>query len=145
MVCSDTDVMFQFCLPYISYDTGPVLHNHCFWFVAVPVVPSQESLESDELPQPTTLPFSSVSGENKEPADSSAKLPLTATMSTGFSEMMSSRNTTPPVSDAAGSTPTAASLTGGKEEKKRAEKPSTPDITKGGWSEVLLRSLELVI
>ena len=63
-------------------------------------------------------------------------------MSTGFSEMMSSRNTTPPVSDSAGSTPTAASLTGGKEEKKRAEKSSTPDITKGGWSEVLLRSFE---
>ena len=113
--------------------------------VAVPAVPSQESLESDDLPQPTTLPFSSVSGGSKEPADSSAKLALTATMSTGFSEMMSSRNTTPPVSDSAGSTPAAASLTGGKEEKKRAEKPSTPDITKGGWSEVLLRRLELVI
>ena len=111
--------------------------------VAVPAVPSQESLESEDLPQPTTLPFSSVSNSNKEPADSSAKLPLTATMSTGFSEMMSSRNTTPPVSDSAGSTTAAAaSLTGGKEEKKRAEKPSTPDITKGGCSRVLLRRLE---
>ena len=109
--------------------------------VAVPAVPSQESLESEDLPQPTTLPFSSVSGGSKEPSDS-AKLPLTATMSTGFSEMMSSRNTTPPVSDSAESTPTAASLTGGKEEKKRAEKPSTPDITKGGCSRVLLRRLK---
>ena len=109
--------------------------------VAVPAVPSQESLESEELPQPTTLPFSSVSNSNKEPADS-AKLPLSATMSTGFSEMMSSRNTTPPVSDSPGSAPAAASLTGGKEEKKRAEKPSTPDITKGVCSEVLLRRFE---
>ena len=112
--------------------------------VAVPAVPSQESLESEDLPQPTTLPFSSVSNSSKEPADS-AKLPLTATMSTGFSGMMSSRNTTPPVSDGAGSTTAAASLTGSKEEKKRAEKPSTPDITNGVCSEVLLRRLELVI
>lgn len=88
-------------------------------------------MDLDEPPQPTTLPFTGAASSKE--SSGSVKAPLTATLSTGFSDEVISHTNPLTVSADLTAHTTAASVSG-KEEKKKsaaAEKPSTPDSTKG--------------